>query len=50
MLYKTLKRCIERQNYASKEDMAEKISIIYANGQLTDIQYEELMKLLEEEE
>lgn len=48
MLYKTLKRCIERQNYASKEDMAEKISIIYANGQLTDGQYEELMAMLGE--
>lgn len=48
MLYKTLKRCIERGNYTSKEDMAEKISIIYANGQLTDQQYEELMAMLGE--
>ena len=48
MLYKTLKRCIERQNYVSKEDMAEKISIIYANGQLTDQQYNELMAMLGE--
>lgn len=49
MLYKTLKRCVERKNYVSKDDMAEKISIIYANGQLTDMQYEELMQMLEEE-
>ena len=49
MLYNTLKRCIERKNYVSKDDMAEKISIIYANGQLTDMQYEELMQMLEEE-
>ncbi len=48
MLYKTLKRCIERENYTSKEDMAEKISIIYANGQLTDEQYNELMTMLGE--
>ena len=48
MLYKTLKRCIERGNYVSKEDMGEKISIIYANGQLTDEQYEELMAMLGE--
>ncbi len=48
MLYKTLKRCIERQNYVSKEDMAEKVSIIYANGQLTDEQYNELMTMLGE--
>ena len=48
MLYRTLKRCIERGNYTSKEDMKEKISIIYANGQLTDGQYEELMAMLGE--
>lgn len=48
MLYLTLKRCIERGNYASKEDIGEKITIIYANGQLTNEQYEELMKMLEE--
>ena len=47
MIYKVLKRCIERQNYVSKEDMAEKISIIFANDQLTQSQYEELMAMLE---
>lgn len=47
MLFKTLKRCIERQNYVSKEDMAEKISILFANDQLTIEQYEELMGMLE---
>lgn len=48
MLYRTLKRCIERGNYVSKEDMAEKVSIIYANGQLTDEQYQELIAMLGE--
>ena len=46
MLYRTLKRCIERGNYVSAEDMAEKVSIIYANGQLTEEQYNELINML----
>ena len=49
MLYKTLKRCIERKNYVSKEDMAEKIAIIFSNNQLTEEQYNELISMLEEE-
>ena len=47
MIYKVLKRCIERGNYISVNDMAEKISIIFANDQLTQEQYEELMQMLE---
>ena len=49
MLYRVLKRCIERKNYESKEAMAEKISLIYAspNSPLTAAQYEELMAMLE---
>lgn len=47
ILYRVLKRCIERKNYESVEDMAEKVSLIYANGQLTKDQYEELMVMLE---
>ena len=46
MLYKCLKRMIQRENYESKEAMAEKISILYANDQLTKEQYEELMAML----
>ena len=46
MLYKTRKRCIERGNYTSKEDIAEKIAILYANDQLTQAQYEELIGML----
>ena len=46
MLYKTLKRCIERKNYTSKEEITEKVSILFANNQLTQDQYEELLGLL----
>ncbi len=46
MLYKALKRCIENENYATKEDMEEKLSILFANNQLNSQQYQELMDLL----
>lgn len=46
MLYKCLKRMIQRENYQSKEAMAEKMSILFANDQLTKEQYEELMAML----
>ena len=48
MLYKCLKRMIEKGNYESKEAMAEKISIIFANDQLTQNEYDELMNMLSE--
>ena len=47
MLYKCLVRMIQKGNYKSKEVMAEKISILFANDQLTQAQYEELMAMLE---
>ena len=47
MLFKCLKRMIEKGNYESKEAMAEKISILFTNDQLTQSQYEELMGMLE---
>ena len=47
MLFKCLKRMIEKGNYESKEVMMEKISILFANDQLTQSQYEELMGMLE---
>ena len=47
MLFKCLKRMIERENYESKEAMAEKISILFANDQLSKEQYEALMAMLE---
>ena len=46
MLYNCLKRRIEKGNYESKKAIAEQISLIYANEQLTDEQYSELMVLL----
>ena len=47
MLYKVLKRAIERGNYDSKEAMAEKLSILMVAEQITTEQYQELMALLE---
>lgn len=47
MLFKCLKRMIEKGNYESKEAMAEKISILFANDQLTQSEYEQLMAMLE---
>ena len=48
MLYKTMKRCIERENYTSIEDMMERVSLRYANGQITEDQYIELIWMLNE--
>ena len=47
MLYKCLKRMIEKGNYENKDAMLEKISILYANNQLSKEQYEDLVNLLE---
>ena len=47
MLYKCLKRMIEKGNYESKEAMLEKVSILYANNQLSTEQYEDLVNMLE---
>ena len=47
MLYKCLKRMIEKSNYDSKEEMLEKVSILYANNQLSKEQYEDLVNMLE---
>ena len=47
MLYKCLKRMIGKGNYESKEAMLEKVSILYANDQLTKEQYEDLVNMLE---
>ena len=49
MLFKCLKRRIEKGNYESKEQLAEQISLIYANEQLTADQYQELMQMLKEQ-
>ena len=46
MLYDTLKRAIIRGNYTNKEDMAEKLSLLYSAGKITDEQYIDLTFLL----
>ena len=46
MLFDTLKRAILRGNYASKGGMAEKLSLLYSAGKITDEQYIDLTFLL----
>jgi hypothetical protein len=45
MLFKTLKRMIERKN---TNGLAEKIDVLYACGRLTKEEYTELNKMLNE--
>ena len=47
MLFKVLKRAIERGNYNTKEEMSEKISILFTAGQITEEQFNELIEMLE---
>lgn len=44
MLYRTLKRMIERGN---TEGMAEKLDLFYAANKIDSVQYKELVSLLE---
>ena len=46
MLFETLKRAILRGNYVNKEEMAEKLSLLYSAGKITDEQYIDLTFLL----
>ena len=48
MLFDTLKRAITRKNYTSKEEMAEKLALLYSANKITDEQYIDLVFLLEE--
>lgn len=48
MLFDTLKRAILRKNYTSKEELAEKLALLYSANKITDEQYIELVFLLEE--
>ena len=48
MLFDTLKRAILRGNYINKEEMAEKLSLLYSANKITDEQYIDLVFLLEE--
>ena len=49
MLYNVLKRVIKRKNYI-KEEMLEKINILFESNQLSQGEYEELIMLMREEE
>ena len=46
MLFDTLKRAIIRKNYITKEEMANKLSLLYSAGKITDEQYIDLTFLL----
>ena len=46
MLFETLRRAILRGNYTSKEEMAEKLSLLYSANKITDEQYIDLTFLL----
>ena len=46
MLFDTLKRAIIIKNYISKEEMANKLSLLYSAGKITDEQYIDLTFLL----
>ena len=48
MLFDTLKRAITRKNYTSKEELAEKLALLYSANKITDEQYIDLVFLLEE--
>ena len=48
MLFDTLKRAITKKNYTSKEEMANKLSLLYSADKITDEQYIDLVFLLEE--
>ena len=48
MLIQALKRAISRKNYTSKEEMAEKLALLYSANKITDEQYIDLVFLLEE--
>ena len=47
MLYKCLKRMIEKGNYESKDEMLEKVCILYEHNQLSKEQYKDLVNMLE---
>lgn len=50
IVYSLLKKRIERQTYASKEEMQVMLDLYYFNNRITADQYDELTKLLLEQE
>ena len=47
MLFETLKSAIIRGNYENKEDMAEKLALLYSADKIKDEEYIDLVFLLE---
>lgn len=48
MLYETLVRAIKRKNYTNKEELAEKLALLYSAGKINGEQYIDLSFLLKE--
>ena len=48
MLYDTLVRAISRGNYTTKDEIKEKISLLYSAEKITAEQYMELMEMIYE--
>ena len=46
MLIQALKRAISRKNYTSKEEMAEKLSLLYSADKIKDEEFMALIELL----
>ena len=46
MLYDTLKRAIIRGNYTNKEDMADKLALLYSADKIKDEEFMALIELL----
>lgn len=50
MVYKLLKRIIQKKNYESLEEIKEKIAVFNLQGSITNEQRDELYAMLEEVE
>lgn len=50
MYYRLIKRMIETGNYKSKADLEKKIDVFYLQSKMSDDEYNELMKMLEDKE
>ena len=48
MLYDTLKRAISRGNYTTKEEISEKVSLLYSAEKINAEQYMILMEMIYE--
>ena len=48
MLYDTLKRVIQRKNYSSKDEISEKVSLLYSAEKINAEQYMILMEMIYE--